>query len=101
VNPGFDAFVAAGPWPQRLGTRALVALARRPRGMALLRLLSPADQLGTSVVAMAHYDDPVVGRALGWDAAAVAARGRELRSNEGTTVSGPSRMSGARRPPAP
>jgi len=83
VNPGFDAFVAAGPWPQRLGTRALVALARRPRGMALLRLLSPADQLGTSLVAIARYDDPAVSRPLGWDAAAVIARGRTLRSHEG------------------
>ncbi|HYI98348.1 MAG TPA: hypothetical protein VEX36_01525 [Thermoleophilaceae bacterium] len=83
MNPGFDAFVAAGPWPQRLGTRALVALARRPRGMALLRLLSPADQLGTSLVAIARYDDPAVSRPLGWDAAAVIARGRTLRSHEG------------------
>lgn len=83
MTPGFDAFVAAGPWPQRLGTRALVALARRPRGMALLRLVSPADQLGTSLVAMARYDDPGVSRALGWDAAAITARGRELRGLEG------------------
>jgi hypothetical protein len=82
VTPGFDAFVAAGPWPQRLGTRALVTLARRPRGMAVLRRLSPADQLGASLVAMARYDDTVVSRALGWDSAAVTARGRELRHSE-------------------
>jgi hypothetical protein len=83
VTHGFDAFVAAGPWPQRLGTRLLVTLARRPRGMALLRRLSPVDQLAASMVAMGHYDDPVVGRALGWDAATVTARGRELRRSEG------------------
>jgi hypothetical protein len=83
VSAGFDAFIAAGPWPQRLGTRALATLARRPRGMALLRLLAPADQLGTALVAMAHYDEPAVGRGLGWDAAAVTSRGRELRRSEG------------------
>jgi hypothetical protein len=82
LTPGLDAFVAAGPWPQRLGTRALVALARRPRGMALLRRLSPADQLGTALVGMAHYDDPAVSQTLGWDAAGVTARGRELRGRE-------------------
>jgi hypothetical protein len=82
VTRGFDAFVAAGPWPQRLGTRALVTLGRRPRGMALLRRLSPADQLAGSLVAMARYDDPTAGRRLGWDAAAVTARGRELRRSE-------------------
>lgn len=83
MTSGFDAFVAAGPWPQRLATRALATLARRPRGMALLRRLSPADQLGASLVAMNRYDDPAVSRTLGWDAAAVAARGRELRHGEG------------------
>lgn len=85
-DPGFDAFVAAGPWPERLGTRTLVALARRPRGMALLRHLSPADQLGASLVAMARYDDPEIGRALGWDAAAVTARGRALRQRRSTAM---------------
>lgn len=80
---GFDAFVAAGPWPQRLGMRVLVTLARRPRGRALLHHLAPADQLGGSLVAMARYDDPAIGRTLGWDAAAVTARGRELRRSEG------------------
>lgn len=83
MTRGFDAFVAAGPWPQRLGTRALVTLARRRRGMALLRRLAPADQLAASMVAMGHYDAPEVSRTLGWDAATVTARGRELRRSEG------------------
>lgn len=83
MSTGFDAFVGAGPWPQRLGIRALVALARRPRGVALLRRMAPADQVAASLVAMARYDDPAVSRRLGWDAAAIAARGRELRAREG------------------
>lgn len=83
MSAGLDAFVSAGPWPQRLGTRTLATLVRRPRGMALLRRLAPADQLATALVAMAHYDDPEVSRGLGWDAAAVTARGRELRRSEG------------------
>ena len=44
---------------------------------------SPADQAGWGLAAMDHYDDPAVARALGWDAEAVAARGRELRRSEG------------------
>ncbi|MGO9888813.1 MAG: hypothetical protein ACLP0L_13010 [Solirubrobacteraceae bacterium] len=35
------------------------------------------------LVAMGVYDDPEVARTLGWDAEAVAARGRELRRSEG------------------
>jgi hypothetical protein len=63
--------------------RALLPLARRPRGLALLGLLFPADQAIAGVAAMAHYDRPEVARALGWDAEAVVARGRELRRTEG------------------
>lgn len=32
---------------------------------------------------MARYDDPGQASALGWDAAAVVGRGRELRRREG------------------
>jgi hypothetical protein len=32
---------------------------------------------------MGRYEDPVVARALGWDAEAVVARGRALRRAEG------------------
>jgi hypothetical protein len=79
---GVDAWIAAGPWPQRWGMRAVIALARRPRGTALLRRIGPLGQLGGSVLAMRRYDDPARSRALGWDAAAVVARGRALRRAE-------------------
>lgn len=78
-----DAFVAAGPWPQRLGMRALLALGRRPRGIALLRRFAPADQLALSLIALERYDEPAVSHALGWDAAAIVARGRALREEQG------------------
>ena len=83
MRSNLDAFVAAGPLPQRLGLRALLSLARRPSGRALLRRLGPVDPLGGSLRAMDHFDDPVVSRALGWDAAAVVERGRDLRRREG------------------
>jgi hypothetical protein len=78
-----EEFVAAAPRWQRAGTRALVALARRPRGIALLRRISPADHAAAGMTAMAHYDDPSHARELGWDADAVVARGRALRRAEG------------------
>jgi len=83
VSPGFDAFIDAAPWPQRAGLRVLLALVRRPRGAALLALAPLAQQAAWSALALGRYDDPAVGRALGWDAEAVAARGRELRRAEG------------------
>ncbi len=83
MSPSLDAWIAAGPWPQRVGVRALLALAVRPRGAALLRLLGPVGQLTDSMVAMGRFDDPGRSRALGWDPEAVAARGRELREAEG------------------
>ena len=83
MSDGLDRFVRAAPWAQRAGLQALLTVGRRPRGMALLRLLAPADQLASSLLAMERYDDPDVGRSLGWDAAAVVARGRELRRAEG------------------
>jgi len=63
--------------------RALFALARRPRGLALLRVIGPADQAAHGMLALSRYDDPAVAAALGWDAEAVAKRGRQLRELEG------------------
>jgi hypothetical protein len=83
VDERLAEFIAASPRPQRLGLRLLVALARRPRGLALLAKLSPADQAATGLAAMARYDDPDRARALGFDADAVVRRGRELRRTEG------------------
>jgi hypothetical protein len=76
-------FIAAAPPLQRAGMRALVALACRPRGATLLARLPAADQLAQVMVALGRYDDPETSRALGWDGAAVVARGRALRRAEG------------------
>jgi hypothetical protein len=78
-----DAFIAAAPWPQRTGLRALLAIARRPRGVALLARVAPWDQLARGLLTVEHYDDPLLSRSLGWDVGAVIARGRELRRAEG------------------
>jgi hypothetical protein len=83
MSRALDSFLEAAPWPQRMGLRALVALGQRPRGVSLLRRLAPADQLAQSILGMERYEDPVLARALGWDAAAVVARGRALRRAEG------------------
>jgi hypothetical protein len=82
VNETLDEFVAAGPAIQRPGLRALLTLARRPRGRALLTSLPLAQQAADSLVAMANYDEPARSRALGWDAEAIVQRGRELRTRE-------------------
>lgn len=74
--------IAAGPWHHRAALRMLLAVARRPRGQALLERFSPAVQAAGGVAAMARYDDPIHARALGFDAEAVVARGRELRRRE-------------------
>jgi hypothetical protein len=79
---GLDAFVAAAPQPQRAGLRLLIALERRPRGRRLLGRVDLLDQLANGLVAMGRYEDPVNAVALGWDADAVAARGRALRREE-------------------
>jgi hypothetical protein len=63
--------------------RLLVALARRSRGSRLLARLEPLDQLAGGLLAMERYEDPTVARGLGWDADAVAVRGRALRREEG------------------
>jgi hypothetical protein len=78
-----DEFVAAAPQPQRAGMRILAALGRRPRGMRALGRFAPADQLANGLIAMERFDRPAVAAALGWDAAAIVARGRELRQREG------------------
>ncbi len=93
-----DMFLAAAPPLQRAGMRALVALARRPRGAALLARAPAANQLAQVVTSLGHYDDPELGRALGWDGEAVVARGRALRRAEGRAVSaGPLASSSRRR----
>jgi hypothetical protein len=78
-----DRFVAAGPWPQRAGLRLLLEIARRPRGHALIARVPLIEYTTTSLIEMARYDEPERARALGWDAEAVVARGRELRRAEG------------------
>jgi hypothetical protein len=83
MSDGLESFLAATPQPQRLGLCALLALARRPRGAALLARMPLAEQAAHATLSLGRYDDPTVARALGWDAAAVVARGRALRRAEG------------------
>jgi hypothetical protein len=83
VDRPLDEFLAAAPQPQRTGLRLVLALAARPRGVALLNRIPPLAQVGRSLLAMDHYEDPAVARSLGWDAEAVVARGRALRRAEG------------------
>jgi len=79
-----DAFLAAAPQPQRAGLRLLIALERRPLGRRMLgRRARTLEQLANGLLAMDRYDKPAHAVALGWDADAVAARGRELRRTEG------------------
>ncbi|MBS1869479.1 MAG: hypothetical protein JSS99_07420 [Actinobacteria bacterium] len=78
-----DRFVDAAPQPQRSGLRLLVALERRPRGRRLLGRVHTLDQLANGLVAMGRYEDPANAVPLGWDADAIAARGRALRRQEG------------------
>ncbi|MBB4663082.1 hypothetical protein [Conexibacter arvalis] len=75
-----DDFLRAAPRLQRIALRALLALARRPRGAALLARLPAADQLAHATLGLIRYDDHATAVPLGWDAAAVVARGRELRA---------------------
>lgn len=78
-----ERFLAAAPPARRAGLRALLALAARPRGAALLKRLAPLDQLGEGLLALGRYDELDVACALGFDAEAIAARGRRLRRAEG------------------
>ena len=75
-DPALQRFVACGPWPQRAALRALLDLARRPRGAALIDRLPVAADLAHSLIAMTHYEHAERSAALGFDADAVAARGR-------------------------
>jgi hypothetical protein len=83
LNSQLEPMVAAGPWPNRAALRLLIEVGSRPRGRALLKRISVVDYATSSLIAMARYDDPARARALGWDAEAVVARGRELRRAEG------------------
>lgn len=80
---GLDAFVDSAPQPQRSGMRLLIALERRPRGRRVLGRVHAIDQLAYGLLAMGRYEDPVEAVALGWDADAIAARGRAMRREEG------------------
>lgn len=86
MTTALDAFVRAAPWPERLGLRALLALASRPRGAALIARLPAADQLARATLALGRYDEPAAGRALGWDPDEIVARGRQLRHEEGRSA---------------
>lgn len=83
MSPALDPFLAAAPWPERAGLRALLALARRPRSARLLARSPLLSQALEATLALGRYDEPALARSLGWDAAAVAARGRALRRAEG------------------
>ncbi|HMH47847.1 MAG TPA: hypothetical protein VK538_09040 [Solirubrobacteraceae bacterium] len=83
MSAGLESMISAAPWPQRTALRVLLALDRRPRGAMLLASVPLAEQAASSMLALGRYDDPDVGRALGWDARAVVARGRALRRAEG------------------
>jgi hypothetical protein len=80
VSTPLDDFVRAAPRLQRTLLRALLALARRPRGAVLLARLPAADQLAQTTLALVRYDQPAAAAPLGWDADAVVARGRILRA---------------------
>jgi hypothetical protein len=82
VTGGLERFLDAAPLPQRAALRLLLALARRPRGAALLARVPLAERAAVSTLGLGRYDDPAVAGALGWDAAAVVARGRALRREE-------------------
>jgi hypothetical protein len=83
VSGELDSFLAAMPLPARAGLRVLLALERRPRGIALLARVPLAEQAAHAALALGRYDEPALARTLGWDAGAVVARGRALRRAEG------------------
>jgi len=63
--------------------KVLGALGRRPRGRTMLAHVPAVNQLAQMIMGLGRYDDPKVARALGWDRAAVVARGKALRRAEG------------------
>ena len=67
--PGLESFIAAAPWPQRLGLRVLLALVRRPRGAALLRACLSSSRRRARCSRSAATTIRSSARALGWDAA--------------------------------
>ena len=81
-SPALEDFILAAPPWRRPGMRALIALVTRPRGLALLQRLAPADQAATALIRLVAYDDPAISTSLGWDAKRVAERGRSLRHAE-------------------
>jgi hypothetical protein len=83
MSVGLDSFVRAAPQPQRAGMRVLMALARRPRGAALLAHAPLAQQAAHAILALGRYDESTLACELGWDADTVVARGRALRRAEG------------------
>lgn len=83
MSPQLREWVATAPQPQRAGLRVLIALGRRPRGQRVLHHFAAADQLANGLLAMERFEDPAAAVPLGWDADAVAARGRALRREEG------------------
>ncbi len=76
---GLESFLAASPLPLRIALGALLALASRPRGAALLARVPMLQQAAQATLALGRYDQPALARALGWDAEAVIARGRAVR----------------------
>lgn len=76
---GQQRLIATMPRWQQPAMRLLFALACRPRGIALLARLRPLDEAILGLLALVRYDDPARAQALGWDAEAVIARGREVR----------------------
>ncbi|HEY3827732.1 MAG TPA: hypothetical protein VGL57_00920 [Solirubrobacteraceae bacterium] len=83
MSQPLDGFLATAPQPQRVGLRALLALARRPRGARLLESFPTLEQLTCGLLAAERCEVDRTARALGWDAEAVVARGRVLRRAEG------------------
>jgi hypothetical protein len=83
MSEDLEAFLAAGPWPQREGLRLLLALARRPRGARLLAHAPMLEQAASATLALGRYDAPGPALSLGWDPEAVVARGRAIRRAEG------------------
>lgn len=78
-----EQFIASAPQPQRAGMRMLAAVGCRPRGKMLLERVPALNQLAQMLLTLGRYDDPGVALTLGWDGAAVVARGRVLRRAEG------------------
>ena len=83
MRGSLEQFIASAPQPQRMGMRMLVGVGRRPRGRALLERAPALNQLTQMILTLSLYDDPRVALELGWDGAAVVARGRALRRAEG------------------